>query len=228
MAGLTSVLDTSQLLALFDRVPDIVWRYRLPPEARFEYVSPSVFALTGYTPAEHYADPDLGRRIAHPDDMALLEETIRSPAAYPTVTLRWRHRGGTTFTTEHRLTVVRDADGRALAIEGVARPVPSSEPDVRVQAGEVVLDLAAHRALVDDRVIDLTPAEHRILSLLMTADGPVSQRDLVVRLWGGDHPGGTRAVQVHVSNLRRKLERDPRSPRRLLTQRGVGYRLARP
>jgi PAS domain-containing protein len=223
----TQILDGLDLVQLLERVPDIVWRYRLLPERGFEYVSPSVFALTGYTPAEHYADPDLGRRIAHPDDIPLLEETIRSPAAHPRVTLRWRHRRGRLFATEHRLTVVRDAHGHVVAIEGIARPVARPARATRMHAGDVVLDLAGHRALVADRVVDLTPAEHRILSSLVAADGPVSPRDLVVGLWGADHPGGTRALQVHVSNLRRKLEQDPRNPRRLLTMRGVGYVLAR-
>lgn len=220
-------LSGTQLVGLLERVPDIVWRYRLRPAPGFEYVSPSVFALTGYTPEEHYADPDLGRRIAHPDDVPLLEATLEAPDAHPVVTLRWIHRQGTVFTTEQRLTVVRDASGEVVALEGVGRPVARPASSARVHAGDVVLDLGANRALVDGRVVDLTPAEHRILSLLVTADGPVSARDLVVRLWGADHPGGTRAVQVHVSNLRRKLERDPRHPSRLLTERGVGYVLAR-
>lgn len=221
-------LSVGQLVGMLERVPDIVWRYRLRPTPGFEYVSPSVFALTGYTPDEHYADPDLGRRIAHPDDLPLLEETIRAPEAHPTVTLRWIHRRGRVFRTEQRLTVVRDAGGEVVALEGIGRPVSaSSNGGVRMRAGDLVLDLAANRVLVDGRVIDLTPAEHRILSLLVAADGPVSAHDLVVRLWGADHPGGTRAVQVHVSNLRRKLEPDPRRPSRLLTRRGVGYVLAR-
>jgi DNA-binding winged helix-turn-helix (wHTH) protein len=224
----TPALDATQLVALLERVPDVVWRYRLTPTPGFEYVSPSVFALTGYTPAEHYADADLGRRIAHPDDAELLEQAIRAPDAHATVNLRWRHRSGTVFATEQRLTVVRDGDGRMVAIEGVGRPVAGRAGGERTRAGDVVLDLAAHRALVADRVVDLTPAEHRILSLLVAADGPVSSRDLVVRLWGADEPGGARAVQVHVSNLRRKLEDDPRRPQRLLTHRGVGYVLARP
>jgi PAS domain-containing protein len=227
MTRATAPLDSTELVSLLDRIPDIVWRYRLTPDPAFEYVSPSVFALTGYTPADHYADPDLGRRIAHPDDLPLLEETIASPEARGTVTLRWRHRGGTTFTTEQRLTVVRDDAGNVVALEGVGRPVGGPGRDGRVQAGDVVLDLAGHRALVGDRVVDLTPAEHRILSTLVAADGPVSQRELVVRLWGADHPTGARAVQVHVSNLRRKLEDDPRRPRRLVTHRRVGYALER-
>jgi DNA-binding winged helix-turn-helix (wHTH) protein len=221
-------LDAAQLVALLERIPDIVWRYRLAPVRGFEYVSPSAFALTGFTPAEHYADPDLGRRIAHPDDVGLLEQTISAPEEHRTITLRWRHRGGTYFTTEQRLTVVRDASGDVVAVEGIGRPVSASGNGTRIQAGDLVLDLAGHRALVGKRVVDLTPAEHRILSLLVEAEGPVSARDLIIRLWGDDHPGGARAVQVHVSNLRRKIEDDARRPARLLTQRGVGYVLARP
>src|SRR3954462_3826453 len=112
------MLNAPQLAALLERIPDVVWRYRLLPEPGVEYVSPSVFALTGYTPADHYANPDLGRRIAHPDDLPLLEETVASPEARSTVTLRWRHRAGTTFTTEQRLTVVRDGTGNVVALEG--------------------------------------------------------------------------------------------------------------
>jgi hypothetical protein len=227
MAGNKSALGASELVALLERVPDIVWRYRLQPNPGFEYVSPSAFALTGYTPAEHYADPELGRRIAHPDDLPLLEETIRSPGTYPVVTLRWVHRRGTTFTTEQRLTVVRDESGEVVAIEGIARPVEGPGHGARIQTGDVVLDLAAHRALVGDRVVDLTPAEHRILSLLIEADGPVSRHDLIQRLWRTDDQGGTRALEVHISNLRRKLEDDPRHPERLVTHRGVGYALAK-
>jgi hypothetical protein len=227
MARTTAALDSIELVSLLDRIPDIVWRYRLTPDPTFEYVSPSVFALTGYTPADHYANPDLGRHIVHPDDLPLLEETIASPEARSTVRLRWRHRSGTTFTTEQRLTVVRDDAGNVVALEGIGRPVGGPGRDGHVQAGDVVLDLAGHRALVGDRVIDLTPAEHRILSTLVAADGPVSHRELVVRLWGADHPTGARALQVHVSNLRRKLEDDPRRPRRLITHRRLGYALER-
>src|SRR4051812_31871650 len=118
MPPATSLSDP-QLVAVLERVPDIVWRYRLRPEPGFEYVSPSVFALTGYSPAEHYADPDLGRRIVHPDDVSLLEQVLVAPAAHPMVTLRWRHRQGAVFATEQRLTLVRDAGGDVVALEGI-------------------------------------------------------------------------------------------------------------
>jgi Transcriptional regulatory protein, C terminal/PAS fold len=222
------VLGGDELAALLERVPDIVWRYRFVPAPGFEYVSPSAFALTGFTPQEHYADPDLGRRIVHPDDAALLEEVIQSPAEHSRVHLRWRHRDGGEFTTEQRITVVRDEGGEIVALEGIGRPLTGKEaPPFQLRAGEVVLDLAAHRALVGDRVVELTPAEHRILALLAASDGPVEQGALVAGIWGTDTADGQRALQVHVSNLRRKLEEDPARPQRLVTYRGVGYGLAR-
>jgi len=220
-------LTATHLAGLLERVPDVVWRYRVRPTPAFEYVSPSVFALTGYTPQDHYDDPDLGRRIIHPDDLAVLEAFLAAPATGTTLLLRWRHRSGAIFATEQRITLVRDASGEIVAIEGIGRPVLAEERRLQMQAGDLVLDLATHRALVDGQVVTLTPAEHRILALLATAGGPVPAEVIAHRLWGARHAGGERAVQVHVSNLRRQLEADPRRPRRLLTRRGVGYELAR-
>ena len=226
MAG-PSTLTAAQLAALLARVPDVVWRYRLLPTPCFEYVSPSVFALTGYTPAEHYNDPELGRRIAHPDDLALLEAAVLAPEEHKTVTIRWRHKGGVVFTTEQRITAIQNAMAQVVALEGIGRPVIEGERRFQLHAGDLVLDLATHRVLVDGRVVALTPAEHRILALLAAAEGPVGSGDIVARLWGESHSGGTRVVEVHVSNLRRKIEENPRRPRRLLTLRGAGYAIAR-
>jgi hypothetical protein len=61
------------------------------------------------------------------------------------------------FTTEQRLTTVRDDAGAVVAIESIGRPVAGSRRQGRVQAGAVVLDLAGHRALVGDRVVDSRP-----------------------------------------------------------------------
>ena len=219
------MLTPQQLAAMLERIPDVVWRYRLVPQPGFEYVSPSVFALTGYTPAEHYADPDLGRRIVHPDDVHVLEEVLAAPGDHSQVTLRWRHRAGMVVTTEQRVSVVRDALGRVAVLEGVGRPVISGERLLQLPAGDLVVDLATHRVMVDERVVELTPSEHRILVLLAVSDGPVSSDRIVTRLWGEGHAGGVRTVEVHISNLRRKIEQDPRRPTRLVTWRGRGYAL---
>lgn len=219
-------LTAPQLAGILERIPDVVWRYRLIPTAGFEYVSPSVFALTGYTPEEHYNDPDLGRRIAHPEDLPLIEAVLASPEEHKRLTIRWRHKRGDVFATEQRLTVIHNAVDQAVALEGIARPVIEGERRFQLAAADLVLDLVTHRVLVDGRVVALTPAEHRILAVLAAAEGGVPAKGIVARLWGENYPEGTRAVQVHVSNVRRKIEQDPRHPRRLLTLRG-GYALAR-
>ncbi|HYQ84492.1 MAG TPA: PAS domain-containing protein, partial [Rubrobacter sp.] len=75
-----------------DNARDLVYRVRFHPTPGFEYVSPSSTAMTGYTPEEHYADPDLGFKRVHPEDRHLLENSMRSPEE-PLV-LRWYRKDG--------------------------------------------------------------------------------------------------------------------------------------
>jgi two-component system response regulator RegX3 len=92
--------------------------------------------------------------------------------------------------------------------------------------GGLRLDVARHTASVDGRPILLTRSEFRLVALLASEPGkPFTREQLIQHLWESDFVGDRRAIDVHVSNLRRKLEDDPRRPRRLLTVRGVGYKL---
>jgi two-component system response regulator RegX3 len=92
--------------------------------------------------------------------------------------------------------------------------------------GGLKLDVSRHSASVDDHPILLTRSEFRLVALLASEPGRAFTRDELIRhLWESDFVGDRRAIDVHVSNLRRKLEEDPRRPRRLLTVRGVGYKL---
>jgi DNA-binding response OmpR family regulator len=94
------------------------------------------------------------------------------------------------------------------------------------RVGDLVIDVARHSATLEDRPLQLTRSEFRVVTLLASEPGRVFTRDeLVEHLWDGDFDGDRRAIDVHMSNLRRKLEEDPRNPRRLQTVRGVGYRL---
>ena len=93
-------------------------------------------------------------------------------------------------------------------------------------AGGVVLDLARHRAEVDGATVQLTPTEFRLVSLLASDPERVFSREEIMRhLWQSAFVGDTRNVDVHVRNVRRKIERDPPQPERLVTVRGVGYQL---
>jgi DNA-binding response OmpR family regulator len=93
-------------------------------------------------------------------------------------------------------------------------------------AGSLELDVTRHTATLAGRPVHLTRLEFRLLALLASEPGRVFTRDELVReLWPGGQAGDRRAIDVHVSNLRRKLEDDSRTPRRLQTVRGSGYRL---
>lgn len=95
-----------------------------------------------------------------------------------------------------------------------------------VRVGDLQLDIARHSATVDGTPLRLTVSEFRLIRLLASDAGKAFTRDDLTRtLWESDYVGDRRAIDVHISNLRRKLEADPRNPRRLVTVRGVGYKL---
>jgi DNA-binding response OmpR family regulator len=92
--------------------------------------------------------------------------------------------------------------------------------------GGLHLDVSRHSATLDGRPLNLTRSEFRLVTLLASEPGRVFTREELVRhLWQSDFVGDRRAIDVHISNLRRKLEPEPRHPRRLITIRGVGYKL---
>ena len=92
--------------------------------------------------------------------------------------------------------------------------------------GGLRLDFARHQVLVDDGEVLLTPSEFKVLAYL--ADQPervFSRRQIMEHLWESVYVGDEHACDVHISNLRRKIERDPAHPERIVTVRGVGYKL---
>jgi DNA-binding response OmpR family regulator len=90
--------------------------------------------------------------------------------------------------------------------------------------GDVVLDRNAREVAVDDRAVELTTKEFDLLATLLENPGIVISRDqLLDRVWGMTYPGGTRTVDVHVAQLRRKLGR----PELIRTVRGAGYKAVR-
>ena len=92
--------------------------------------------------------------------------------------------------------------------------------------GGLQIDLGRHEVLVDGERVHLTLSEFKVLSLLAEQpESVVSRRELMQHLWASEHVGDEHACEVHISNLRRKIERDPSHPERLLTVRGSGYKL---
>ena len=98
------------------------------------------------------------------------------------------------------------------------------EPIRRV--GSLELDLVRHEVRVDGQTVRLTPSEFRLLSFLASAPERVfTRREIMQHLWQSEYVGDELASDMHVSNLRRKIEPDPEHPQRVLTVRGVGYKL---
>ncbi|MCB9450229.1 MAG: response regulator transcription factor [Anaerolineaceae bacterium] len=111
-------------------------------------------------------------------------------------------------------------------IRAVLRRVSESPPATDVlRIGDVVLDKGTHLVHVGGRKIELTPSEFDLLAVLMSASGQVfSRAQLLERLKGDLFENVERTVDVHIRNLRAKLEPDPANPRYILTVYGVGYR----
>ena len=92
--------------------------------------------------------------------------------------------------------------------------------------GGLTIDLARCRVQVDGALVALTPSELKLLSLL--AERPehvVSRTQIMEHLWESSYVGDARACDVHVYNLRQKLETDPSRPERIVTVREIGYKL---
>jgi PAS domain S-box-containing protein len=122
--GIDVTDDREWFRALADNLPDVVYRYRLIPAPCFEYVSPAVTAITGYTPEEHYADPALPLRFVHPEDRALYEAAWGSLRAFAEpLLIRYVRKDGTVLWVEQRNFPVMDADGRLVAAGGIVRDV---------------------------------------------------------------------------------------------------------
>ena len=109
---------------LAENATDVIYLYKLKPTPGFEYVSPSVTAMTGYTPEEHYADPDLGFKIMHPDDRHLFALLRGSPELTERAfTLRWRRKDGRVIWIEQSNKLIYDDAGEVVAVEGIVRDV---------------------------------------------------------------------------------------------------------
>ncbi len=124
--------------------------------------------------------------------------------------------------------VVKPYSPRQLAarIRAVLRRSTDERANDVVVVGDIDIDRPRREVRVAGRVITTTPAEYALLSALADAPGQVHTRArLLEEISHGDSDALERVVDMHVSNLRRKIEDDPSSPRRIITVKGHGYRL---
>ena len=97
------------------------------------------------------------------------------------------------------------------------------------RSGDLLIDVEELRVISQNRLVPLTPREWALLQVLVKHVGRVvSSRQLLQEAWGPDYGDEGDYVRTYVTRLRRKLEPDPKHPRYILLERGLGYRLAEP
>ncbi len=120
----------------------------------------------------------------------------------------------------------RELVERVKAILRRVRPGPAHTAGP-LRAGALVLYPDKHKATLSGRTVPLTPSEFKLLEKLMSSPGRVFSRDdLIAHLYMHDESVVDRVIDVHIGNLRQKIEKTPSRPGYVLTVRGVGYRFA--
>ncbi len=101
-------------------------------------------------------------------------------------------------------------------------------PHDEIQIGDLSVDFLSHEVRLGGELAELTPKEFKLLETLIRHPGRVfSRQELVERVFGSDYEGGERTVDVHMMNLRKKIEPQPNEPIYLQTVYGVGYKFRR-
>ena len=113
----------------------------------------------------------------------------------------------------------------AARVQAVLRRLPRERGPEELEIGELSMNFAKHEAWLAGELLDLTSVEFKLLGVLAKEPGRVfSRTDLIEEALGYDFEGFDRTIDVHILNLRRKVERDPSHPRYIKTVYGVGYK----
>lgn len=121
--------------------------------------------------------------------------------------------------------VLRRRDESTSAAPATSDGLAAAVEDEVHEVGDVRLDVARHEVTVRGARVEMPLKEFELLAVLLERAGRVMPRDrLIERVWGYDHVGDTKTLDVHVKRLRSKVETDPANPTRIVTVRGVGYR----
>ncbi|KRA25109.1 two-component system response regulator [Microbacterium sp. Root61] len=112
-------------------------------------------------------------------------------------------------------------------LRALGRRTATSTADPVVRFGDIVIDLAAHDVTRAGARVHLTPTEWRMLEFLARNPGAlVTRQTLLKEIWASEHVSDSGYLRLYMSQLRKKLEPDPAHPVHLLTESGMGYRLA--
>jgi PAS domain S-box-containing protein len=161
---------------LAENAQDVIFRYRLSPTPGFEYISPSATRVVGYTPEEHYANPDLLLRMVYPDDRHVVEGFMEPSQAVggSLSAMRIRCKDGREIWCESRHKNIYDSEGNPVAIEGIVRDVTE-----RKRAEEALRESERHlRTVVGNAPVVLFATDQKGVYTLAEGKG--------LEAWGAD------------------------------------------
>jgi DNA-binding response OmpR family regulator len=193
------------------------------------------------------AEDALAQMNLNPPDLVLLDiglpemdgldtlRRLRQQTDVPVIFLTARRREldqvvGLELGADDYVTKPFDIDVLLARIKAVLRRIPTVPAQEIVSntltIGDLTIDPPAHTVTVGERNVELTPREFDLLyALAQDAEHVVSVDDLLARVWGAEYVGEPQVIYVHIRWLREKLEDDAAHPRRIVTVRGVGYKL---
>ena len=112
-------------------------------------------------------------------------------------------------------------------VHTILRRTKPNGTSARLQFGDLTVDLEQHEVRVCDSIVQLTPAEFKLLEIFVRAPNRVfSRQDLIRRAFGHDYEGMERTVDVHVKSIRKKIESENKKPSPIVTVYGVGYKFS--
>ena len=115
----------------------------------------------------------------------------------------------------------------AARVRAVLRRLPGERGPDKIRSGEITVNFIKHEASIDSRPLNLTEVEFKLLGVLAKEPGRVfSRAELINKALGYNFEGFDRTIDVHILNLRRKLEHDPSHPRYIKTVYGAGYKFS--
>jgi DNA-binding response OmpR family regulator len=161
--------------------------------------------------------------------------TLKDQLHLPVIFLTARRRNldevlGLELGADDYITKPFDVDVLIAHIKAVLRRADRSDrplPPMLFQVGDLTLDAAAHTVKVGEKDVELSPREFSLLQALASEPNRVIPVDeLLARVWGAEFIGQPQVIYVHIRWLREKIESDPDHPQRILTVRGVGYKLS--
>jgi len=121
------------------------------------------------------------------------------------------------FDTQILLARIRANLRKAIKAEG-GEPV--------MQVGGIIMDTARHEVTLDGTPISLSPKEYKLLRYFMMHAGKmIMHSQLLSELWGKAHAENVQYLRIYIGHLRQKIEKDPSSPRYIITEPGIGYRM---